>query len=67
MVSNCTGERSFSKLRRIKDEARTNMKQDRLSMLSLMSFESNILRELSFSDIIWDFATLKALLFVLNW
>ena len=60
MVSNCTGERSFSKLRRIKDEARTNMKQDRLSMLSLMSIESNILRELSFSDIICDFATLKA-------
>ena len=60
MVSNCTSERSCSNLRRIKDEARTNMKQDRLSMLSLMSIESKILPELNFSDIIRDFAYQKA-------
>ena len=59
MVSNCTGERSFSKLRRIKDESRTNMKQHRLTMLSIMAIESDILRELSFNDIIFDFASMK--------
>ena len=55
----CTGERSFSKLRRIKDESRTNMKQHRLTMLSIMAIESDILRELSFNDIIFDFASMK--------
>ena len=36
------------------------MKQDRLSLLSIMSIERNILRELSFSDIIRDFVSHKA-------
>ena len=60
MISNCTGERSFSKLKRIKNEARANMRQDRLSILSLMSIESNIVRELSFYDVIIEFANKKA-------
>ena len=59
MVSNCTAERSFSKLKRIKDVSRTNMKQHRLTMLSIMEIESDILRELSFNDI-FDFASMKA-------
>ena len=39
MTSNCSGERSFSKLKRIKNEVRSCMGQQRLSLLSLMSNE----------------------------
>ena len=60
MVSNCSGERSFSKLKLIKSEHRTRMGQERLNWLSLMSIESDILRQIDFSDIIDDFANLKA-------
>jgi len=31
MVTNCTGERSFSKLKRIKDAQRSTMSQNRLN------------------------------------
>ena len=40
MVTNCTGERSFSKLRRIKNAQRTTIGQGRLNMLTLMSIKS---------------------------
>ena len=50
MVTNCTGERSFSKRKIIKDEIRVTMKQGRLVVLSLI--EMDILRELNFEDII---------------
>jgi hypothetical protein len=39
LVSNCTGERSFSKLKRIKNELRNRTSQDRLNMLALLSIE----------------------------
>ena len=44
MVTNCTGERSFSKLRLIKNARRTTIGQGRLNMLTLMSIESELLR-----------------------
>jgi len=47
MVSNCSGERSFSKLKLIKNNLRTTMNQDRLNWLSPMSIESDILRTLT--------------------
>lgn len=56
MIANCTGERSFSKLKLIKNRLRTTTGQSRLSCLSLMSIESDILRELDFEDIIHEFA-----------
>ena len=59
MVSNCSGERSFSKLKLIKNEHRTTMGQERLNWLSLMSIESDILRQIDFTDIIDKFASLK--------
>jgi len=46
MVTNCTGERSFSKLRRIKDAQRSTMSQNRLNNLTLMSIEYELLRKL---------------------
>ena len=60
MVSNCSGERSFSKLNLIKDRLRSSMKQERLVHLSLMSIESDILRELNYDDLINTFAASKA-------
>ena len=60
MIANCSGERSFSQLKRIKNEFRTTMTQDKLCSISLMCIESDKLRSLSFDDIISDFALAKA-------
>lgn len=45
MVTNCKGERSFSQLKRIKNELRTTMLQKRLTNLSIMCIESDILQK----------------------
>ena len=58
-VSNCEGERTFSRLKRIKNELRTTMGEKRLSSLSLMAIESELLRELDFEDLICNFAKKK--------
>lgn len=52
----CEGERSFSALSRVKNQFRITMSQDRLSSLGLLYIESDVLRELEFSDLIDDFA-----------
>ena len=39
MVTNCRGKRSFSKLKRIENDLRLTMRQDRLNRLTLMSLE----------------------------
>ena len=58
--SNCSGERSFSKMKRIKNELRGCLRQQRLTFLSLISIENDIMESLSFNDIISDFAQIKA-------
>lgn len=60
MVTNCSGERSFSKLKRIKNELRSTMLQERLTSLSLMSIESDVLKSIDFDEVINDFAHLKS-------
>ena len=60
MISNATGERSFSKLKLIKNNLRSTMGQNRLVSLSLMSIECDIMRSIDFSDIINEFARRKA-------
>lgn len=60
MVTNCTGERSFSKLRRIKNYLRTTMSQERLTDLTILCMEYDILRSLNFDDIIEKFSLSKA-------
>lgn len=60
MVSNSSGERSFSKMKLIKNRLRTTMNQDRLTYLSLLSMENDILHEMDFKDIIDMFAAKKA-------
>ena len=54
MVTNCSGERSFSKY--IKNRLRTTMTNERVTHLSLMSIECDILRETDCDDLITDFA-----------
>ena len=59
MVTNCSGERSFSNLKYIKNRLRTTMTNERVTHLSLMSIEYDILRETDFDDLITDFAQRK--------
>ena len=52
MVSNCTGERTFSKLNIMKSVLRSTMGQDRLNSLSLLSIECDVSRMLDYESII---------------
>ena len=60
MSTNCTSERTFSKMKLIKNRLRATMTSERLSDLALLSIESDVLREIQFDDILNDFATRKA-------
>ncbi|CAI6371339.1 unnamed protein product [Macrosiphum euphorbiae] len=60
MITNCSGERSFSKLNLIKEELRSTMSQKRLNSLSLMSIEHELLSSLDYENVIEDFANEKA-------
>ena len=60
LVTNCSGERSFSALSRVKNELRSSMSDERLNSLTLMSIESEILRSINFKDIITQFARAKS-------
>ncbi|XP_077970538.1 uncharacterized protein LOC144425104 [Styela clava] len=57
MVTNCSGERSFSRLKSIKNKLRSTMSQERLSVLSI---ESNKLKQINFDELLHDFALTKA-------
>ena len=60
MSTNCSGERSFSQLKRIKDAKRSTMAQRRLSVLSLLCIESDLLNKVNFKELIDKFAVIKA-------
>lgn len=59
-VTNCEGERSFSHMAIIKNELRTTQIQQRLSALSLMAIESQLVKDLDFDDIVTEFVSRKA-------
>src|SRR6218665_3339510 len=59
-VSNCSGERSFSHLKRIKNAPRSTIAQDRLTNLTLMNIECEIVQALDFQDLVDSFAIVKA-------
>lgn len=59
MITNCSGERSFSQLKRIKNPCRATMGQERLSSLALLAIESDVMRRINFDDLIKDFALQK--------
>ena len=60
MASNCSGERSFSLLKHVKNVLWSTTTQDNLSALALLSIESEFVRSLNVDDIINDFATAEA-------
>ena len=59
MVTNCTTERPFSQMKRIKNPNRTPMRQERLESVSLLMIETDMLRQIDFEDLIKDFANKK--------
>ena len=59
-VSVANGERSFSKLKLIKSDIRSNMSQDRLNNLSILNMNSDIAKKLDFSHIIKRYAYKQA-------
>ena len=60
MLSNCSGERSFSKLKLIKNQLRSCMTQKRLNSLTLLSTENDFLCNIDISSIINEFALKKS-------
>jgi len=58
-VSNCSAERSFSVLRRVKNYLRSKLVEERLNALALLTIESDLLMSLDCDDIINNFAILK--------
>ena len=59
-VTVATAERSFSKLKLIKTYLRSTMSQERLSGLAVLSINHQLAEQISFDDIIDDFASRKA-------
>lgn len=59
-VTVASGERSFSKLKLIKNYLRSTMGQERLVNLSLLSIEAQLVETLEYEELINDFAKLKA-------
>lgn len=59
-VSVASGERSFSKLKIIKNYLRNTMTQERLNGLAIISIENEVAHSLEYDDIIDDFANAKA-------
>ena len=58
-VSVASCERSFSKLKLIKNYLRSTMSQARLSGLSILSEENELAAMIDFSEVIDDFAAMK--------
>ncbi len=59
-VTVAQAERSFSKLKLIKSYLRSTMSQERLTGLSIISINHSIGEQISYDDIIDDFASRKA-------
>ena len=60
MVTNCSGKRSFSRFKSIKNELRSTMSQERFSALSILCIESDKHKQINFDDFLHDFALTKA-------
>ena len=60
MVTNCSGKRSFSRFKSIKNKLRSTMSQKRLSALSILCIESKKLKQIKFNEFLHDFVLTKA-------
>ncbi|CAL1681978.1 unnamed protein product [Lasius platythorax] len=59
-VTNCSAERSFSLLKRIKTALRNLLGEERLGALAVLNFNNDLVTSLSFENVIQDFAALKS-------
>lgn len=59
-ISNCTGERSFSTLKRVKNCLRSTLGQSKLNNLMFLSIENDLLDKLDTEALIDNFARTKA-------
>ena len=59
-VTVASGERSFSRLKLIKNYLRSTIHEDRLNNLAILAIERDLCRKQNFDDILYDFATRKA-------
>lgn len=58
-ATNCSSERSFSTLRRIKTYLRSVMNHDRLNSLAILNIESDLTTSINYDDVINEFAELQ--------
>lgn len=59
-ATNCSGERSFSTLRRVKNYLRSTTSHERLTSLALLAIEGRLTQAISYDDIIDAFSAKKA-------
>ncbi len=59
-AANCSTERSFSCLKRIKTYLRSQIKQERLNSMAILTIESSLLVSLPYEDIIKSYANKTA-------
>lgn len=59
-VSVASGERSFSKLKIIKNYLRNSMSQERLNGLAIISIEHEVASSIQYDEVIDEFAAAKA-------
>jgi hypothetical protein len=61
-VSNCSAERSFSTLKRIKSYLRSTLKEEKLNSLAILNIEAEILNgeDFGFEQLIEEFSVIKA-------
>ena len=60
MISNCSGERSFSVLNRVKNQLRSSMGLKKFNSLALLCIENERLEKIDTDDIIKSFALSKS-------
>lgn len=58
-ISNCSTERSFSALKRVKSYLRSCSKENRLNSLAMMTVEADLTSKIDYNGVIEEFASLK--------
>ncbi|OCT99580.1 hypothetical protein XELAEV_18005362mg [Xenopus laevis] len=59
LATNCSAERSFSCLKRVKNYLRSSLSEERLNSFALPAIEAEIVRKFSYDNIIDKFAKMK--------
>lgn len=57
LATNCSAERSFPTLKRVKTYLRSTMNEERLNWLAVLNIESDITKKLDYKDKIEDFTS----------